>query len=83
MENYEIKSKVKVNFYFKISSIVTLQFIKVLKENKERKYLRGSGEIAKKKRDWKKSRGNGATGRTFMKTYNWVDAYRSNLRSYP
>ena len=42
---------VKVIFQFKISWLVTLQFKEVLEENKDRKHLRGSGEITKKKDD--------------------------------
>ena len=36
---------IKVTFHFKISWLATLKFKKVLKENKERKYLRSSGEM--------------------------------------
>ena len=40
---------IKVTFYFKINWLVALQFKEVLKENKERKHLRGWEEIAKGK----------------------------------
>ena len=43
-----------MTFHFKISSLATLELQEVLKEHKEKKQLRGSGEIAKKKKDWMK-----------------------------
>ena len=44
--------KIKVTFHIKISWLATLQFKESRK--KKRKHLRGSGEIAKKKKDLKK-----------------------------
>ena len=47
-----------VTFYLKLADLlVTLQFKEALKENKERKHLRSSGEIAKKKKAWRKMKG--------------------------
>ena len=51
-----------------------MQFKDVLKESKERKNLRGSGEIAKKRKTERKWRGNEETGGS---------TYRSNLKRYP
>ena len=46
--------QIKKTFHFKISWLATLQFKELLKKKKKRKNLRGSGEIANKKEDWKK-----------------------------
>ena len=43
----------KVAFHFKMSSLATLQFQGIQNEQ-EGKHLRGSGERAKKEKDWKK-----------------------------
>ena len=68
-ENCKIKSKSKTNFHFKFSSLATLQFKEVLKENKERKHLRGSGEIIKvKKKTERKWRANEVTGGSYTRT---------------
>ena len=44
-QNSFIILPIKVTFHFKISWLATLQFKEVLIENKERKNLRGSGEM--------------------------------------
>ena len=44
---------IKVTFHFKISGLATLQF-KESRKKVKRDDLRGSEEIAKKKKDWKK-----------------------------
>ena len=56
---------IKVAFHFKVSLLATLQFKDIIKENKERKHLSGSGEIAKKKKDW---RGNEWRGESHTRT---------------
>ena len=48
---------IKVIFHFEISWLATLKFKDALTENKKRKHLRGSGETAKEKQDWKKMEG--------------------------
>ena len=58
----------KVTFYFKSSWLATLQFKKSRK--KKRKHLRGSGEIAKKKKDWKKMETNEETVGNYARTKN-------------
>ena len=46
-----------VTFHFKMRSLATLQFQGIQNEQ-EGKHLRGSGEIAKKEKDWKKIESN-------------------------
>ena len=49
LQNFANKKKL---FILKLADqLVTLQFKEALKENKERKHLRSSGEIVKKKKD--------------------------------
>ena len=64
----------KVTFHFKISRLATLQFIEDLKENKDRKHLRGSRKIAKKTKK-KKLRANEETGGPYSRTLNWETTY--------
>ena len=73
----------KVAFHFKMSSLATLQFQGIQNEQ-EGKHLRGSGEIAKKEKDWKKIE---SKWRDRWKLYKDLklgyDFYWSNLKSYP
>ena len=48
--------------------LASLQFKEALKENKERKHLRDSGGIAKKKKDWKKNGGQMNRGGSYTRT---------------
>ena len=71
--------QIKVTLHMKISSLATLQFKESRK--KKRKKLLGSGEIAKKKKDWKKMV---SRWKDRWKLYEnlklWYYFYRSNLK---
>ena len=59
---------IKVIFDFEIRWLATLKFKDALKENKKRKHLRGSGETANEKQDWKKMEGKWSDRFKFTRT---------------
>ena len=62
--------------------LATLPFKEALNK-KERKYLRGSGEIAKKKKDWKKIEGKWRLVQVIWEVKSGrVGTYWSYLKSY-
>ena len=60
---------IKVTFHFKISWLVSYFAIQGIQKEKERKHLLGSGEIAKKNKDWKKIAAS--KDRWKLATENW------------
>ena len=54
--------------HFRIRWLATLKLKDALTENKKRKHLRGSGETAKEKQDWKKMEGKWSDRFKFMRT---------------
>ena len=69
-QNFTNKS---ITFYFKINQLTSYFATQGIQKEKERKHVSGSGEIEKKKKDWKKMESK------FLKSYSHLRCYDFSL----